>query len=70
MNTITRTDITQHVIEAAIAGQDVTDEQIDTITDAVLDAAPLNTWHLDGTIYRSESLDHDAFWAIVMQVIA
>lgn len=67
--TVTRTDIAQHVIEAAIAGQDVTTEQIDTITDRVLDAAPLPTWHLDGTVYRSD-LDDDAFWAIVMDVIA
>lgn len=69
MNTVTRTDIAQHVIEASIAGQDITDEQIDAITDAVLDAAPLGTWHLDGTVYHSERLDHDTFWAIVMQVI-
>ena len=69
MNTITRTDITSHVVEAAV-GAEFTDEQIDAITDAVLDAAPLNTWTLVRTAYESSALDADGFWAIVEQVTA
>ncbi|MFT4127865.1 MAG: hypothetical protein QM662_16760 [Gordonia sp. (in: high G+C Gram-positive bacteria)] len=71
MSTITRTDIAQHVVEASVAGAGFTTEQIDAITDAVLDAAPLDTWRLTEALrYESEALGTEDFWAIVEAITA
>ena len=68
-NTVTRTDIVQHVAQSVAAG-DFTDEQVDAIVDAVLAAAPLDTWSLEGLEYVSTSLDTEGFWGIVEAVTA
>lgn len=62
--TITRSDIHNHVILPAL-GAEFDSATVDAIEDAILDAAPLDTWSWTGTDYESAVLDTDAFWGIV-----
>ncbi|MBE7372918.1 hypothetical protein [Dermacoccus barathri] len=64
MSTVTASDIRTHVIEPT-CGEHFTAEELDAIEDAVLDAAPLSTWHLAGTQYTSSVLSVDEFWGVV-----
>ncbi|AUH70563.1 MULTISPECIES: hypothetical protein [Gordonia] len=67
--TITRTDIHSYVVEAAV-GDEFDAETIDRLTDAVVEAAPLSTWSLQGTEYVSTALDVEAFWSLVETITA
>lgn len=67
--TVTRADIEQQVIAPAIGTDwDNVETIIESVTDAVLDAAPLHTWYLKGTTYTCDGLDADDFWAIIEKV--
>ncbi len=67
MQTITSTDIKAQVVIPALAGE-FDAETVDAVTDAILDAAPVSTWSLDGTEYVSTALSTEDFWATVERV--
>ncbi|NHN55749.1 hypothetical protein G9U51_08165 [Calidifontibacter sp. DB0510] len=67
MNTLTDLDIRAQVIEPALAGEYDT-ETVDAITDAILDAAPVDTWYLDELEYYTDTIGTEEFWAIVERV--
>ena len=57
------------LIDAAIGSEFDTDT-LDQIENAVLEAAPLDTWSLVGLDYESTAITTDEFWAIVEKVAA
>ncbi len=63
--TPTRDDIATHVEQAV---DELTEQQLNAVIDAVIDAAPLDTWTLVGLDWRSSVLDTDQFWEIVERV--
>ncbi len=65
---MTRDDIHQHVTLVA-CGQHYSPTECDQITDQVLDAAPLATWHLDESLdYVSPAMSPGRFWSIAQAV--
>lgn len=72
MSTTTRDDIVNHVTRPALenSGDTYPDETIDAVTDAIIAAAPLDTWTLTNSLaYDSPAIDADQFWAIVVDVL-
>ncbi|KJR10259.1 hypothetical protein [Gordonia sihwensis] len=72
INTVTRTDIVDHVVRPSLesSGDQHPDEMIDAVTDAVLESAPLGSWQLTkGLQYVSDQLDDEQYWEIVQSVL-
>ena len=64
--TITFGDIVDHVVAPAVDPLILNRSELDALTEAVLEVAPLSSWRLTAAlVYESGELTPDGFWKIV-----